>query len=75
MTDLLRRILYPAFVLTIIATIWAMGDAQAKAQQAYDRTYWPPLNPELFQFAEEADAADGTANAAGEIDSAEDDEF
>ena len=56
MADLLRRILYPAFVLTIVATLWAMGTAQAAADQAYNRTYWPPLNPELFHHAAESPA-------------------
>ena len=53
MTDALRRILYPAFVLTIIATVWAMGHAQAMAEQAYGRRSWPALHPELFQFDEQ----------------------
>ena len=51
MADALRRILYPSFVLTIVATLWAMGSAQAAADQAYNKTYWPPLKPELFQFS------------------------
>jgi hypothetical protein len=51
MADLLRRILYPAFVVTIVGTLWAMGTAQAAADQAYNRTYWPPLTPELFHYA------------------------
>ena len=53
MTDALRRILYPTFVLTIVATLWAMGSAQAAADHAYKQTYWPPLHPELFQFTQE----------------------
>jgi len=53
MTDALRRILYPTFVLTIVATLWAMGSAQAAADQAYNKTYWPPLNPQLFQYSED----------------------
>ena len=56
MADLLRRILYPAFVVTIVATLWAMGTAQAAADQAYNQTYWPPLNPELFHYAAESPA-------------------
>ena len=57
MSDALRRILYPSFVLTIVATLWVMGSAQAAADQAYNRTYWPPLNPQLFDFADEPDPA------------------
>ena len=53
MADVLRRILYPAFVVTIVGTLWAMGTAQAAADQAYNRRYWPPLNPELYDFAAE----------------------
>jgi hypothetical protein len=56
MADALRRILYPTFVLTIVATLWAMGSAQAATDQAYKQTYWPPLHPELFQFTQEAAA-------------------
>ncbi len=53
MADVLRRILYPTFVATIIATLWAMGSAQASVDQAHNRTYWPALNPQLFHVAEE----------------------
>ena len=53
MADALRRILYPSFVLTIIATLWAMGSAQAAADQAYNKTYWPPLDPQLFKYPED----------------------
>ena len=53
MADVVRRILYPTFVATIVATLWAMGSAQASVEQAYKQTYWPPLNPELFHFANE----------------------
>jgi hypothetical protein len=53
MLDALRRILYPAFVLTIVATVWAMGHAQAMADQAYGHRSWPALNPELFHFVQE----------------------
>jgi hypothetical protein len=53
MADALRRILYPSFVLTIIATLWAMGSAQAAADHAYNQTYWPALNPQLFRYSDE----------------------
>ena len=53
MANAFRRILYPAFVLTIVATVWAMGHAQAMAEQAYGRKSWPALHPELFQFTEQ----------------------
>ncbi len=46
--DILRRILYPSFVATIIATVWALGHAQALADQADKRRYWPPVTPEMF---------------------------
>jgi hypothetical protein len=71
MADLLRRILYPAFVVTIVATLWAMGTAQAAADQAYNRTYWPPLTPELFHFTVEppdSTSSDPTYQAARSLD-------
>jgi hypothetical protein len=69
MADLLRRILYPAFVVTIVGTLWAMGTAQAAADQAYNRTYWPPLTPELFPSAAEppAPAPDATLSLDDEL--------
>ena len=56
MADALRRILYPTFVLTIVATLWAMGSAQAATEQAYKQTYWPPIRPELFEFTNDGAA-------------------
>jgi hypothetical protein len=62
MADLFRRLLYPAFVATIFVTLWAMGHAQALADQAYNRRSWPPLNPEMFQFANDAGNAKTSAS-------------
>jgi hypothetical protein len=46
MADVLRRILYPVFVMTIVATIWTMGQAKA-AGEAAERSYWAPLHPSI----------------------------
>ena len=69
MMDLVRRILYPAFVATIIATLWAMGHAQAMASQAYNRRYLPPVNPQMFQFeaVDEAGHSGGPDRAAAPV--------
>ena len=64
MMDALRRILYPAFVATIIATLWAMGHAQAMSSQAYNRRYLPPANPQLFRFDEKLDAVESEPKAS-----------
>ena len=66
MVDVLRRLLYPAFVATIVATLWAMGHAQALAEQAYDRRSCPPDNPELFHFDEDAPTMEATASLTPE---------
>ena len=63
MADTIRRILYHTLVLTIIATVWAMGHAKVLAEQAWGRKSWPPLNPELFQFDEQPAADDADAHA------------
>ena len=75
MADVLRRILYPAFVVTIVGTLWAMGTAQAAADQAYNRTYWPPLTPELFHFAAEPPDSTSVADPAYQAALSPDDEF
>ena len=62
MMDALRRILYPAFVATIIATLWAMGDAQAKADQAYNRRYWPAVDPATYRAVTSGDHAEPLAD-------------
>jgi hypothetical protein len=64
MADALRRLLYPAFVATIFATLWAMGYANALAEQAYNRRSIPPENPELFHFVDDAADTDATASLA-----------
>jgi len=51
MIDAFRRILYPAFVMTVIATVWTMGWAKATVERA-ERGYLPPENPELFRWDE-----------------------
>jgi hypothetical protein len=68
MADLLRRILYPAFVATIIATVWAVGHAQAMAEQAYNRRYWPVDALQGVPFEPEGPAVDDNAVAAVLID-------
>jgi len=75
MTDALRRILYPTFVLTIVATLWAMGSAQAAADQAYNKTYWPPLNPQLFQYSEDPAPASPAEPSSAVVVSFHDDEI
>jgi hypothetical protein len=41
--DLLRRLLYPAAVLTVIVTVWAVSWS-ASLRVHNDRTYWPATN-------------------------------
>jgi hypothetical protein len=60
MTDALRRILYHGFVVTIIATLWAMGVAQAMSEQAYGHRRPPALHRGPVKF-ERADAHRGGA--------------
>ncbi len=54
MGDFLRRILYPTFVAMIIATVWAMGHAQATEDRAYERRNWPAADPQMYHLADEA---------------------
>ena len=63
MADLFRRILYPAFVATIIATIWALGHAQAMADRAYNRWYGPPDGVAARHVEEDDGSADTAADA------------
>jgi len=54
MTDTFRRILYPTFVCTIIATVWTMGWAKATTDQVQGRRHWPAPHPHLVHFDDAA---------------------
>ena len=63
MADVFRRILYPALVMTIVATIWTMGHAKAVGEAA-ERSYWAPLHPSITGV-EPIDSLHAKATAEG----------
>jgi hypothetical protein len=66
-TDAFRRFLWPTLVVTIVGTLWAMGHAQAMADQAYNRRYWPALNPDLQRVLTHPVSDDEDADATARV--------
>jgi len=42
MSDMAREIIYPSFVILLIASVWALGWEKSQTDAA-ERGFWPPI--------------------------------